>query len=33
MANAKMDTARSLSADHVIDYTRDDIMAGGRATT
>ena len=26
---AKMDTVRSLGADHVIDYTRDDIAAGG----
>jgi len=27
---AKMDTVRSLGADHVIDYTRADIAAGGR---
>ena len=27
---AKMDLVRSLGADHVIDYTRDDITAGGR---
>ena len=27
---AKMDTVRSLGADHVIDYTREDIAAGGR---
>ena len=27
---AKMDAVRSLGADHVIDYTREDIAAGGR---
>ena len=27
---AKMDTVRSLGADHVIDYTHEDIAAGGR---
>ncbi len=27
---AKMDTVRSLGADHVIDYTREDIAVGGR---
>lgn len=27
---AKMDTVRSLGADHVIDYTREDIASGGR---
>ncbi len=26
---AKIDTVRSLGADHVIDYTREDITAGG----
>jgi NADPH:quinone reductase-like Zn-dependent oxidoreductase len=27
---AKVDTVRSLGADHVIDYTREDIRAAGR---
>jgi NADPH:quinone reductase-like Zn-dependent oxidoreductase len=29
-STAKLDLVRSLGADHVIDYTRDDITAGGR---
>ena len=29
-STAKLDLVRILGADHVIDYTRDDITAGGR---